>query len=343
MGSDGKAIRARKFGLAPVAALAALLLAFVCARAAAGDSVTLPWLIWAPQEHPTTFAVIGDFGYDDVNERAVQQLVDGWSPRFVVTTGDNFYNPALDPGDTGNKYHEAVGKYYCRYMKDVAGAGDCAAGAASINAFFPSMGNHDYGEALPAPATYLNYFTLPGAGVETSNSSGNERYYDFVQGPAHFFILNSNLVEPDGVSSGSAQARWLQARLAASTSTWNIVVFHHPPYSSDANHGPTDFMQWPFAQWGADVVLSGHAHTYERIMRDGIVYFVNGLGGAPRYGFAEPVAGSAFRYNARFGAQRATVTSRSLRFEFVSVDGVARDTYMLVAGERQLARPTGPR
>ena len=23
-------------------------------------------------------------------------------------------------------------------------------------------------------------------------------------------------------------------------------------------------MQWPFAQWGADVVLSGHDHTYER-------------------------------------------------------------------------------
>ena len=38
-------------------------------------------------------------------------------------------------------------------------------------------------------------------------------------------------------------------------------------------------MQWPFAAWGADAVLSGHAHAYERIERDGIVYFVNGLGG----------------------------------------------------------------
>ena len=62
-------------------------------------------------------------------------------------------------------------------------------------------------------------------------------------------------------------------------------------------------MQWPFAQWGADAVMSGHAHDYERIVRDGIVYFVNGLGGASRYSFGTPVTGSAVRYNAEGGAQ----------------------------------------
>jgi hypothetical protein len=44
-------------------------------------------------------------------------------------------------------------------------------------------------------------------------------------------------------------------------------------------------------------VISGHAHAYERIMRDDFVHFVNGMGGAPRYNFTTPVAGSATRYN----------------------------------------------
>jgi hypothetical protein len=125
----------------------------------------------------------------------------------------------------------------------------------------------------PTP-NVLTYFDLPGAGF--SNSSGNERYYDFVEGPIHFFALNSNKEESDGTSSRSRQAIWLKAGLAASTSTWNVVYEHHPPYSSDLVHGSTPSMQWPFASWGADAVLSGHAHAYERIERDGVVYFVNG-------------------------------------------------------------------
>ena len=88
-------------------------------------------------------------------------------------------------------------------------------------------------------------------------------------------------------------------------------------------------MQWPFAAWGADAVISGHAHTYERIERDGIVYFVNGLGGAARYGFATPVAGSALRYNANWGAQKVTASDTSLALEFYNVNGILVDSYHL--------------
>jgi hypothetical protein len=288
----------------------------------------------------TVFAVIGDYGTDDSNEAAVKKLVDGWSPSFVATVGDNFYSGAIDSGDTGNKYHESVGKYFCGYLKDVAGADTCPAGAAAANRFFPAMGNHDYGDATPSPGTYTGYFTLPGSGVTSSGSSGTERYYDFVQGPVHFFVLNSNTQEADGASSSSVQAHWLQSQLAVSASTWNIVLFHHPPYSSDTSHGSTSYMQWPFAQWGADAVLSGHAHDYERIVRDGIVYFVNGLGGASRYAFGTPVTGSAFRYNAKSGAQRVTATDTSLTFEFISVDGVVQDTYAVAAGQAPTPMPT---
>ena len=74
-----------------------------------------------------------------------------------------------------------------------------------------------------------------------------------------------------------------------STSAWQVVYFHLPPYSS-GYQGSVDWMRWPFAAWGADVVLSGHDHLYERLEVDGIPYVINGLGGGPIYPFMETLA-----------------------------------------------------
>jgi len=283
----------------------------------------------SPRAAATTFAIIGDYGRGDANEAAVAKLVASWDPAFIVAVGDDYYSPA---GGTGTgRYDESTGAYYCRWLKDVTTTGQrCPSGQAPVNAFFPAMGNHDYSDATPAPQSYLTYFRLPGAGIP--NSSGNERYYDFVEGPVHFFVLNSNPEEPDGTSSTSPQAQWLKAHLAASASPWNIVYDHHPPYSSDTTHGSTAELRWPFAAWGADAVLSGHSHTYERIMKDGIVYFVNGLGGAPRYAFGAPVAGSRVRYDADWGAQRVTVTPTTMTFAFSNIAGTLVDTFTLSGG-----------
>jgi tartrate-resistant acid phosphatase type 5 len=274
----------------------------------------------------TVFAVIGDYGMDDANEKAVADLVASWDPAFIITTGDNYYTPA---GGTGTgRYDESTGAYYGPWLKDISTTGTrYPVGTAEVNSFFPSLGNHEYLSATPALDTYLTYFTLPGEGF--TNSSGNERYYDFVNGPIHFFVLNSNTEEPDGTDSTSVQARWLKSQLAASTSRWNIVYDHHPPFSSDVKHGPYSYMEWPFSEWGADAVISGHAHSYERIERNGIVYFVNGLGGGDRYDFSAPVTGSAVRYRDDWGAQRVTATNTTLDFEFWSVAGSLVDSYHL--------------
>ena len=285
-----------------------------------------------PTEATVTFAVIGDYGWRGAHELAVSKLVKSWDPAFVITTGDDYYRPA---GGTGTaRYDRSTGAYYSRWLKDITTSGTIRpSGEATVNAFFPALGNHDYADATPAPKTYLTYFRLPG--TEFTNTSGNERYYDFVEGPVHFFVLNSNKAEPSGTGSTSAQARWLKRRLAASTSTWNVVYDHHPPYSSDKVHGSSVYMRWPFATWGADAVISGHAHDYERVMRGGIPYFVNGLGGAPRYAFAtKHVAGSARRYQADWGAQRVTVTGTTLTFEFYTVTGALKDRFTLVVGAR---------
>lgn len=255
------------------------------------------------------FAIIGDYGVGDEDEAAVANLVASWNPEFIVTVGDNYYTNA---GGTGtDRFARSVGAFYGRWLDE---------------SFYPSLGNHDY-DASPAPATYLSYFSPPRANL--ASTSGNTRYYDFVRGPIHFFVLNSNPQEPDGIDSTSIQARWLHRRLSASKSKWNVVIDHHPPYSSDDEHGPNAGMRWPFAEWGADAVVSGHVHTYERIMRDHIVYFVNGIGGASRYNFGAHIQGSAARYRDTPGAQRVTITGDALVFECYATGGKLVDRYTL--------------
>ena len=117
-------------------------------------------------------------------------------------------------------------------------------------------------------------------------------------------------------------------RLAASTSPWKIVYFHHSPYSS-GYHGPVDWMSWPFAEWGASVVLSGHDHTYERLLVDGLPYIVNGLGGGPIYYFINIEPESQVRYNDDYGAMLVTADEATLGFQLFTRRGELVDQYQL--------------
>jgi Calcineurin-like phosphoesterase/S-layer homology domain len=299
------------------------------------------------QSNILIFATIGDYGVNNEYEATVANMVSGWNPDLIVGLGDDYYAEA---GGTGSeKYDLSTGKYYCSFLKDTTTTGSfCPTGQSSINRFFPALGDHDYADGgmnnANLPITYTDYFNLPGAGY--TSSSNNERYYDFVSGPVHFFILNGINepgYEPDGATSSSVQAQWLQTQLGASTSIWNVVVIPNPPYSSGIIHGSASHAQWPFAQWGADVVFSGDEHNYERILRDGIVYFVNGLGGQWPYQFGTPVEGSTFRYNTKNGAQRVIVTDTSMTFEFYSVENgdTLQDTYAITV-PHNTATPTLP-
>ena len=101
---------------------------------------------------------------------------------------------------------------------------------------------------------------------------------------------------------------------------------------ASSGHGSNTDLQWPFQEWGADVVIAGHNHSYERIVT-GLPYFVNGLGGISIHQFAEPtICGSEKQFNTKYGAQKVTVTSDCMTFEFIDVDGGIQDTYTLDCG-----------
>jgi hypothetical protein len=270
-------------------------------------------LLATPTAGPTEvrFAIIGDFGTGDDAERAVADLVKSWDVDFVATVGDNnYYNGKASTIDEniGQFYHEFIYPY----------KGDYGEGA-QVNRFFPALGGHDWRQ--PGALPHLDYFTLP----------GNERYYDVRQGPVHLFILDSIDKEPDGVDQDSRQAQWFRGAIGASDAPWKLVLVHDPPYSSGKTHGSQARAQWPYREWGADAVIAGNDHDYERLLVGDLTYFVNGAGGARLYEFddAEIIPGSIVRYNDDHGAMFVEAGAGRIVFRFVTVGGETVDEFVL--------------
>jgi hypothetical protein len=258
---------------------------------------------------PLRFAVLGDFGTTRPESFEVAALVRGLAPRFLLTLGDNNY-----PDGEASTIDRNIGQHYHQFIHPYLGT---YGPGASENRFFPTLGNHDWN--TPGAQPYLDYFELP----------GNERYYDFVRGPLHFFALDSDPHEPDGHEPDSVQAEWLRTRLAASSAPFKVVYQHHAPFSSSATHGSTGPSQWPFAEWGATIVLAGHDHLYERLSVSGLTYVVNGLGGRNAYTFAAPLGATQVRFVGEHGALFVDAEEDFARFRFLTSTDVVQDDFVL--------------
>jgi tartrate-resistant acid phosphatase type 5 len=263
------------------------------------------------------FAAIGDYGLAGENELAVANLVKSWNPDFIITLGDNNYEVG-----SGSTIDANIGQYYHQFIFPYHGSyGD----GSFENKFFPALGNHDLATNFAQP--YFDYFELP----------GNERYYDFIQGNVHCFVINSDSSESDGIDENSIQANWLKNTMQSSSpQMWKVIYFHHPPYSSGPR-GSIIYMQWPFREWGAHIVLSGHEHNYERLFVDSITYFINGLGGKSIYTFLEPIPESIIRYCDNYGAMLIESFQTELICKFINVDGVLIDSISI--SDKSLAPP----
>ena len=269
--------------------------------------VALPQ-VQPPEAGTIRFVAIGDYGSGSHNERDVALVVDSWRPDFIVTVGDNNY-----PEGSADTIDHNIGQFFHQYIAPYKGK---FGSGGSTNRFFPIPGHRDWdGDSL---RPYLDYFTLP----------GNERYYDLVWGPVHLFMLDTDDREPDGVSPDSIQGRWLEQKLKQSTQPWNLVLAHHAPYTS---HKVEDvkYMRWPFKAWRVDAVLSGFFHVYERLLIDGLPYFVNGAGGLWVSDFGEIDDHSQFRYREDYGAMVVEANDSRIIFRFVNRHGEIIDRYEL--------------
>jgi hypothetical protein len=188
----------------------------------------------------------------------------------------------------------------------------------------PSPGNHEY---LTRNASgYFDYFGSV-AGPR------DKAYYSFDEGAWHLVSINSNCSRVGGCGPGSPQERWLRADLAATSRRCTVAYWHHPLFSS-GQHGAHRNMRpiWDaLYEAGAEIVLSGHDHNYERFAPQtpagapdpgrGIRQFVVGTGGKNYTRIRSPQPNSEARNDNTFGVLKLTLRPNGYRWQFIPAAG----------------------
>jgi hypothetical protein len=171
------------------------------------------------------------------NDEATANLLDNIAGTVLVF-GDNVYENGTTT-EYQNCYNPTWGRHKARTM--------------------PSAGNHEYN--TPGATGYYNYF-----GAAAGDPA--KGYYTYELGGWHVIVLNSNI----SMKVGSGQYNWLTADLAASQNLCTMAYWHHPLYSSTSGTGTgglTYSSVRPLVdalyQGGADLILMGHRHFYERL------------------------------------------------------------------------------
>lgn len=220
-------------------------------------------------------------------------------PGTVFAAGDEAY-PDGTSTDFANCYNPTWGRHKARTR--------------------PVPGNHEYSTS-GAPG-YYGYFGAA-AGDPTKG------YYSYDLGNWHIVALNSNIA----MNTGSPQEQWLVADLAASTKQCKLGYWHHPLFSSGREGSDTATQQLfqDLYNAGAEIVLVGHDHDYERFAPQtatgvadsvyGVREFVVGTGGAGLFTLGTPLANSQVRNDGTQGVLKLTLTSTGYSWQFMPIAG----------------------
>lgn len=208
-----------------------------------------------------TFIGAGDIAYCSKYhnwDEATAKIIDQYPDATVFTLGDNAY-PDATAEDYANCYDPSWGRFKARTK--------------------PVPGNREY--YSPGANGYFDYFGAA-AGDPTKG------YYSFDLGAWHIVVINDNVA----FKPGTAQEIWLRQDLAAHPNKC-ILAMHHTPRFYNATAGgnrPAMKAFWtPLYDAGAEIILAGHYHYYERYAKQtpdgvldparGIRQFIVGSGG----------------------------------------------------------------
>ena len=197
------------------------------------------------------------------------------------------------------------------------------------------------------------YYTYFGAAA----GDPSEGYYRWSLGDWTLFVLNSGAIDSTRTGGGSAEPDdcWpVSCAAAATRRTWLrdeleslpddacvLAYWHHPRFSSGYGGVHTDYaetsaMYEALHEHGAELVLVGHAHNYERFvpmnaasevdLATGITEFVVGTGGRSLFPNPGPErADSAVLHTDAFGVQELTLQAGRWSSRFVTEAGEVRD------------------
>jgi alkaline phosphatase len=229
------------------------------------------------------------------------------NPKAVLVLGDEQY-----PAGSGEGFAESFDPTWGR-LKAV---------------LRPSVGNHEYG--TPQAKGYFDYF---GAAA----GKRGEGWYSFDLGGWHLISLNSNC-DRVGCGPDSPQLKWLRADLASHPNTCTLAYFHHPRFSSGPHGGDRKIGPIWDALYsaGADLVLNGHDHHYERFgpqrpdatpdSARGLREFIAGTGGKSHYPTVQPAQNSEVRRTGVYGVLKLSLYPSRYEWEFISTDGSFHDS-----------------
>ena len=253
---------------------------------------------------PQIFVGAGDVATcNSNNDEATAQLLDN-IPGTVFVLGDNVYENATN-AEFQNCYHPTWGRHKGRTK--------------------PTPGNHEYN--TNGAAGYYNYF-----GAAAGDPA--KGYYSFELDTWHVIVLNSNI----SMTTASAQVIWLKADLAAHPNPCTLAYWHHPLYSSTGGTGSggvTYSAVRPLVDvlyaGGADLVLAGHRHIYERLApikpngtRDdvfGVREIIAGTGGKSGGAVSNRFPASEVRNGVTFGVLKLYLYEDGYAWKFVPVAG----------------------
>jgi hypothetical protein len=253
-----------------------------------------------PTARLTIAGDIAGCGYsaDSATAALVEEL-----PGVVMTAGDNAY-----PSGTRRQYRECYGPTWGRFRDRTR----------------PTLGNHDW--ATPDAAGYFAYFG------DLAGPHGRG-YYAFTAGTWRVYALTSSCGQVGGCKRGTPQYRWLREDLAAHPAACVLAVWHHPRYSSGP-HGNSRLahqMLRLLFESGADVVVNGHDHLYERFAPAqpdadpdpayGIRQFIVGTGGGGLYSAQRPFAPNSRVRSSTHGVLRLTLRPEGYSWRFIPVPG----------------------
>jgi acid phosphatase type 7 len=217
----------------------------------------------ASKTQTVTLVGAGDIAGCDFNQDRKTAMLVSKIGGTVFTLGDNVY-----PDGTSAQFRNCYDPTWGKFKKRTR----------------PLVGDNDYKTSGAKP--YFDYF-----GKRASKPTRG--YYSYDRGSWHIVALNSNCKEVGGCDWKSAQGRWLRTDLAHNPTKCTLAYFHHPLYASgNTLESPKVKPFWHILyDHHAEVILSGHAHRYERFARitpsgerssaRGIRQFIVGTGGAP--------------------------------------------------------------